>query len=77
MKELLQYLYNHGKLSRSQAKEVLLGITEEKYDPIQVASFLTFQHCQLWLWLVQELKLLSMEIILFLPFVDLAMSYSI
>ncbi len=41
MKDLLNYMYSHGKLSYAQAKEVLLEITEEKYDPMQVSSFLT------------------------------------
>jgi len=41
MKKILQHLYNHGKLDQVQAKNIMLEITEEKYDPIQVASFLT------------------------------------
>jgi len=41
MKDVLQHLYNHGNLSFSEAKEIMLDITAEKYDAIQVASFLT------------------------------------
>lgn len=41
MKATLNRLYSHEKLSRQEAKDILIGITAEKYDPIQVASFLT------------------------------------
>ncbi len=41
MKEILQHLYTHGKLSYAESKEVMLDITSEKYDPYAVASFIT------------------------------------
>jgi len=41
MKEILQHLYNHGKLSYAESKEVMLDITSEKYDPYEVSSFIT------------------------------------
>jgi len=41
MKDTLQHLYIHGKLSYAEAKEVMLDITSERYDPYQVASFIT------------------------------------
>jgi anthranilate phosphoribosyltransferase len=41
MKEILQHLYAHGKLSFTEAKEVMLDITSERYNSYQVASFIT------------------------------------
>jgi len=41
MIEILEHLYAYGKLSFSEAKEVMLDITSEKYDLYQVASFIT------------------------------------
>lgn len=41
MKEILNRLSKHEHLSRTEAKEVLKNITAEKYDPIQIASFIT------------------------------------
>jgi len=41
MRETLRYLYQHGKLSQTQAKDIMIGITEEKYSSLEIASFLT------------------------------------
>ncbi len=41
MKAVLNKLYEHEKLSTAEAKDLLINITKEKYDPYQVASFLT------------------------------------
>jgi len=41
MKEILNLLYEHKTLSRTQAKEVLVNIATEKYNHSQVAAFLS------------------------------------
>lgn len=41
MKATLEKLFAHEKLSRAEAKEVLLGIAQNAYNDIQVASFVT------------------------------------
>ena len=41
MKNILDRLYKHEHLSRKEAKEVLIQIAQEVYNPIQVASFIT------------------------------------
>jgi anthranilate phosphoribosyltransferase len=41
MKTILNQLYNHEKLSKVEAKNVLKEIAEGKYNPVQTASFLT------------------------------------
>lgn len=41
MKQVLQQLFEHQHLTRQAAKEVLLGIAREEYNPVQVASFVT------------------------------------
>lgn len=41
MKEILNNLYEHKTLSRAQAKEVLVNIASAKYNPSQVASFMS------------------------------------
>jgi anthranilate phosphoribosyltransferase len=41
MNALLQRLYAHEALSREEARQVLLRITREAYDPLQVAAFLS------------------------------------
>lgn len=41
MKELLYSLYNHNTLSRDEACDILLNIGRQKYDPFQIASFMT------------------------------------
>jgi anthranilate phosphoribosyltransferase len=41
MKSILADLYEHKKLSRSEAKEVLLQISAGEFNHIQVASFIT------------------------------------
>ena len=41
MKTILNRLSNHESLSKEEAKEILIAISEEKYDPIQVAAFIT------------------------------------
>ncbi len=41
MKQILNYLFEHKKLSRNQAKEVLVNISKGGYNEAQVSSFLT------------------------------------
>tara|TARA_B110001450_G_scaffold187080_1_gene175137 strand:+ start:591 stop:1580 length:990 start_codon:yes stop_codon:yes gene_type:complete len=41
MKAILNRLYNHEKLSRSEAKIVLIDIASEKYNDAHLASFMT------------------------------------
>ena len=41
MKEILNDLYQHKKLTESQAKEVLINIAQEKYNDAHLASFMT------------------------------------
>ncbi len=41
MKHILQRLYHHETLSQTEAKEVLLRITQGEMNPAQLASFLT------------------------------------
>ncbi|CAL2108770.1 Anthranilate phosphoribosyltransferase [Tenacibaculum sp. 190524A02b] len=41
MKEILNELYQHKRLSKEQAKQMLIEIAEEKYNEAHLASFLT------------------------------------
>ncbi len=41
MKNTLEYLYQNGVLNRKEATEVLLGIGQNRYSEIEIASFLT------------------------------------
>ena len=41
MKAILNRLYNHERLSRSEAKKVLIDIASEKYNDAHLASFMT------------------------------------
>ncbi|MEM9991332.1 MAG: anthranilate phosphoribosyltransferase [Bacteroidota bacterium] len=41
MKAILSKLYEHQHLSREEAREVLMNISNETYPPAQVASFMT------------------------------------
>ncbi|MEM9051426.1 MAG: anthranilate phosphoribosyltransferase [Bacteroidota bacterium] len=41
MKETLEYLFAHNTLTQEEAKQMLTEISEERFDPFQVASFLT------------------------------------
>lgn len=41
MKSILNELYNHKRLSRKEAKEILINISKDEYNPSQIASFLT------------------------------------
>lgn len=41
MKEILNILYQHKRLSETEAKEVLLNIAAEKYNDAHLASFMT------------------------------------
>lgn len=41
MKDILHYLYSYQTLTKEQAKEILQNIREQKYNHIQIASFLT------------------------------------
>jgi anthranilate phosphoribosyltransferase len=41
MKETLEYLFAHNTLSRSESNELLRGISAGKYEPFQVAAFLS------------------------------------
>ena len=41
MKDLLNELYQHKRLTKSQAKEVLINIANEQYNDVHLASFMT------------------------------------
>jgi len=41
MKEILNQLFEHKKLSRDQAKEILIDISQEKYNSSEVAAFIS------------------------------------
>jgi anthranilate phosphoribosyltransferase len=41
MKQILEHLYQHKTLSKSEAKQTLTDISEGKYNHYQIASFLT------------------------------------
>lgn len=41
MKEILNLLFEHKKLTRAQAKEILINITEGIYKEAQIAAFIT------------------------------------
>jgi len=41
MKKILNDLYQHKKLSKSQAKKILLEIATSKYNEAHLASFMT------------------------------------
>ena len=41
MKNLLENLFNHEELSRSEARSLMVEISEEKYNELQLASLLT------------------------------------
>lgn len=41
MKEILNQLYQHKRLSKSQAKQILIDIAAEKYNDAHLASFMT------------------------------------
>lgn len=41
MKDILNRLINHDQLSKEEARTILVHISEGKYDPHQIASFLT------------------------------------
>jgi len=41
MKKVLQYLFEHKTLTRTQAMEVLLNISNEKYNEHEITSFIT------------------------------------
>lgn len=41
MKAILNDLYQHKRLSKSEAKQILIEITSEKYNDAQLASFMT------------------------------------
>ena len=41
MKHILDRLFDHDKLSREEAKEILLKISRAEYNHIEVASFIT------------------------------------
>ena len=41
MKKILQYLFEHKTLTREQAKEVLIDISQGKYNEHEITSFVT------------------------------------
>ncbi|MDB4210043.1 anthranilate phosphoribosyltransferase, partial [Polaribacter sp.] len=41
MKAILNELYQHKRLSKSQAKQILIDIASEKYNDAHLASFMT------------------------------------
>ena len=46
MKELLNRLINHERLDKEEARSVLIAISEGKYNPSQIAAFLTVRFDQ-------------------------------
>lgn len=41
MKEILQYLFNHYTLSKSEAKAILIEIAQSKFNAIEVTAFIS------------------------------------
>lgn len=41
MKKILTHLFDHKKLTREQAREILINISERKYNEAQIAAFIT------------------------------------
>lgn len=41
MKKILNDLYQHKKLSKSEAKKILLEIADSRYNEAHLASFMT------------------------------------
>ncbi|MEM7103260.1 MAG: anthranilate phosphoribosyltransferase [Bacteroidota bacterium] len=41
MKKTLEYLFEHKTLSKEQARSILVAISEDQFEPCQVAAFLT------------------------------------
>lgn len=41
MKQILNQLFDHQKLSKEQAREVLINISMDKYNPSQLAAFIS------------------------------------
>ena len=41
MKDILQKLYDHKKLTRAEAKQTLTEISAGQYNPVEIASFIT------------------------------------
>ncbi|MCK5815364.1 MAG: anthranilate phosphoribosyltransferase, partial [Flavobacteriaceae bacterium] len=41
MKNILNELYQHKRLSKSEAKQILIDIAQEKYNDAHLASFMT------------------------------------
>ena len=41
MKDILNHLFDHKALSKSEARQVLIDIAQAQYNPSQIASFLT------------------------------------
>ena len=41
MKSLLNRLTQHEQLSKAEARQVIVDIADGKYNPVQIASFLT------------------------------------
>lgn len=41
MKQILNQLFEHQKLTKAQAREVLINISKDKYNPSQIAAFIS------------------------------------
>ncbi|SEN06408.1 anthranilate phosphoribosyltransferase [Chryseobacterium taichungense] len=41
MKEILEYLFNHHTLSKSQAKAIMIEIAQNKFNPQEVTAFIS------------------------------------
>ena len=54
MKNILNQLFNHETLERNQAREILINIAQEKYNPPQVAAFMT-------VYLMRSIKVEELE----------------
>lgn len=54
MKEILQYLFNHHTLSKSQAKAIMIEIAQNKFNATEVTAFVT-------VFLMRNITLLELE----------------
>lgn len=41
MKQILQYLFNHHTLSKSEAKAVLIDLAQNKFNPTEITAFMS------------------------------------
>ncbi|MFY7813680.1 MAG: anthranilate phosphoribosyltransferase, partial [Chryseobacterium taeanense] len=41
MKEILEYLFNHNTLSKSEAKAIMIEIAQNKFNATEVTAFIS------------------------------------